>query len=114
VLFGESWHAAWHDQNDRLETTQSQRSATKVKARELEATGYLAETTGYLAIDEELSDAALEGLVGKAIGMIRLDGWKENVVLERRISPAPVFEYRALSGRCRRRRPVGMPPRPTS
>jgi hypothetical protein len=25
----------------------------------LEATGYLAETTGYLAIDQELSDAAL-------------------------------------------------------
>jgi hypothetical protein len=85
-----------------------------VNARELETTGYLAEETGYLAIDEELSDAALEGLVGKAIGMIRLDGWRENVLLERWISRAPVFEYRALSGRCRRRRPGAMPPRPAS
>jgi hypothetical protein len=92
----------------------SHRSATKVNARELETTGYLAETTGYLAIDEELSDAALEGLVGKAIGMIRLDGWKETVVLERWIGPARVFEYRALSGRCRRRRPGWLPPRTAS
>ena len=85
-----------------------------MNARELETTGYQAETTGYVAIDEELSDAALERLVGKAIGMIRLDGWRENVVLERWISPAHVFEYRALSGRCRRRRPAGIPPRPAS
>jgi hypothetical protein len=85
-----------------------------VIARELKTSGNLAETTGYLAIDEELSDAALQGLVGKAIGLIRLDGWKENVVLERWISPAAVFEYRALSGRCRRPRQRGMPPRPAS